>query len=272
MKYIVAVSGGVDSVVLLDLLSKTREHQLIVAHFDHGIRENSHEDAEFVKQLAEKYGHTFEVKREELGPQAGEALARERRYAFLQELAKKHNAQIVTAHHLDDLVETVAINFVRGTGWRGLAVFHPSIIRPLIDMPKEKLVAYAKRHSLEWREDPTNKTEAYLRNRLRGRAEFLPEDKKREIRALHAAQSELRKHIGQEIRQLVGDGPEYSRYLFIHLPAKVALEALRYVTKKKLTRPQLERLLHAIKTNPHGTKFEAGTGITAHFTTRNFTL
>src|SRR5690606_26701133 len=106
MKYIVAVSGGVDSVVLLDMLSKKTEHELIVAHFDHGIRPDSHEDAAFVQKLAQRYGHTFEMKREELGAYASEATARERRYAFLGALAKKHQAAVMTAHHLDDLVET----------------------------------------------------------------------------------------------------------------------------------------------------------------------
>lgn len=272
MKYIVAVSGGVDSVVLLDMLSRADEHELIVAHFDHGIRPDSQEDARFVQELAAQYGHDFELSREELGVEASEALARERRYAFLHSVAKKHQAKIVTAHHLDDLVETVAINFTRGTGWRGLAVFHPSIERPLIDTPKTELVAYAKKHGLSWHEDATNTSNKYLRNRLRDAAAALPDDSKRQLRALHARQRELRQEINKEISQLVGNGPEYSRHLFIQLPPKVALEALRTVTQKKLTRPQLERLLHAVKTSLAGTKFEAGMGITAHFTSRNFTL
>ncbi len=272
MKYIVAVSGGVDSVVLLDMLSKATKHELIVAHFDHGIRPDSQQDAEFVAELAKKYGHTFETKREALGAHASEALARERRYEFLQAVAQKHSAKIITAHHLDDLVETVAINFTRGTGWRGLAVFHPSIARPLLNASKKELLAYAKKHSLEWREDPTNSSSVYLRNRLRQRAAQLPEDSKRQLRALHAQQGELRKEISAEIKKLIGDGSPYSRHLFIQLPVKVALEILRDITQKKLTRPQLERLLHAIKTSSAGSRYEAGMGITIHFTTRNFTL
>lgn len=272
MKYIVAVSGGVDSVVLLDMLSKKTEHELIVAHFDHGIRPDSHEDAAFVQELAQRYGHMFEMKREELGAHASEAMARERRYAFLSSLAKKYQAELMTAHHLDDLVETIAINLTRGTGWRGLAVFHPVIKRPLIDMTKRELKEYAHRRHLQWREDSTNQSDVYLRNRIRSKATTISEDDKRQLRALHARQRELRTEINEEIRKLIGEGPQYSRYLFTHLPSVVSLEALRLVTNKKLTRPQLKRLLHAIKTNAAGSKFEAGVGITVHFTTRYFTL
>jgi tRNA(Ile)-lysidine synthase len=82
MKYLVAVSGGIDSVVLLHKLVAAGEHELVVAHFDHGIREDSAEDARFVKGLAEHYGLPFVMKREELGKTAGEEQARTRRYAF----------------------------------------------------------------------------------------------------------------------------------------------------------------------------------------------
>ncbi len=274
MKYIIAVSGGVDSVVLLDMLSKNAraEDAYIVAHFDHGIRKDSQEDAVFVRELARKYGHDFIMQREELGADASEAVARDRRYKFLQDAARQHKAQLITAHHLDDLIETVAINLTRGTGWRGLAVFHPSIHRPLIDMPKQTLLDYATEHALPWREDSTNASDKYLRNRLRRKTATLTEDEKRQLRALHARQREVRQEITKELMKLVGTGPEYSRYLFVHVPVSVAVEALRLVTGKKLTRPQLERLLHAIKTHAAGTKYEAGEGITVHFSTRNFTL
>src|SRR5690606_22278428 len=143
MKYIVAVSGGVDSMVLLDMLVREGSHELIVAHFDHGIRADSHKDATFVQDVAKKYGLPFEKRREVLGEKASEALARERRYAFLRSVAARHEAKIVTAHHLDDVVETVAINITRGTGWRGLAVMDTDIVRPLVDMEKKELVRYA---------------------------------------------------------------------------------------------------------------------------------
>ena len=273
MNYLLAVSGGVDSVVLLDMMAQGQPDGLVVAHFDHGIRKDSSEDADFVRNLAEKYGLKFETKREELGPLASEALARDRRYLFLRDVAKKNNAQIVTAHHLDDLVETVAINLTRGTGWRGLAALDADdVLRPLIDIEKSVLIDYAKKHSLDWREDSTNSDETYLRNRLRLKTRTIPEDEKREIRALHAHQKSLKSEIEVEIEKLVGKGPEYSRYLFTHLPVVVAVEALRYITAGQLYRPQLLRALNAIKVAKSGSRFEAGNNITIHFSTRHFSL
>ena len=113
--YVVAVSGGVDSVVLLDVFSKIKHHTLVVAHFDHGIRTDSVHDARFVEALAKKHTLTFETLREELGADASEEKARDRRYAFLRSVAKKYDGRIVTAHHSDDAVETIAINMSRGT-------------------------------------------------------------------------------------------------------------------------------------------------------------
>jgi tRNA(Ile)-lysidine synthase len=272
MKYIVAVSGGVDSVVLLDMLHAVGGNELIVAHFDHGIREDSHQDVAFVGDLAKKYGLKFETAREELGSSASEELARERRYAFLKAVAKKHQARIMTAHHLDDLVETVAINLTRGTGWRGLAALDAPLTRPLIDTPKKKLIEYALERKLQWREDSTNASDAYLRNRIRKKAVPLTEDDKRQLRALHAQQKLLRREIEAEAKKLVGEGPTYSRYFLTHLPYIVAMECLRVITKGALTRPQAARLLHAVKTARPGSRFEAKSGMTAQFTTRYFTL
>lgn len=271
MKYIVAVSGGVDSVVLLDMMTKVPGNELVVAHFDHGIRSDSADDARFVAQLARKHNLPYSGKREELGKLAGEALARERRYAFLRELADHHQAPIVTAHHLDDLVETVAINLQRGTGWRGLAALDSDVLRPLIDIPKEKLIQYAKANNLEWREDSTNSSDAYLRNRIRRKA-HLSEDTKRQLRALHSHQKQLKKEIEAEVSKLIGEGPEYDRYLLTHMPRVTALECLRFITRGALTRPQLERCLLAVKTAAAGSQYEAGSGVKIRFSPRHFSL
>jgi len=272
MKYVVAVSGGIDSMVLLDMLAREGAHQLVVAHFDHGIRSDSQDDAVFVREAAARYGVPFETMREELGEGASEALARARRYAFLRDVANRHHAKIVTAHHLDDLVETVAINAIRGTGWRGLSVFEADIIRPLLEMEKSELEAYAQHHGITWREDSTNASSTYLRNRIRPVAAVMPQDMKRQIRALHAHQKALRQEIETETRRLIGEGPWYSRYFFGHLPPAVAYEGLREITGGRLTRPQLARLLHAVKVARPGTVFEAGQGIRFHFSTRQFRL
>ncbi|NTW62025.1 tRNA lysidine(34) synthetase TilS [Candidatus Saccharibacteria bacterium] len=271
MKYVIAVSGGVDSVVLLDMFAKSND-DLVVAHFDHGIRADSHLDAQFVKSLAEKYGLPFETRRENLGPDASEDVARKHRYKFLREVAGKYGAKLVTAHHSDDVIETIAINLKRGTGWRGLAVLDSDVLRPLSHMTKYEIIEYARKHKLPWREDSTNASDKYLRNRIRRLSINMDIDKKRQLLALWSTGKDLKKMIDEEVRALVGSGPDYSRYFFIHVPDAVALEVLRHVINAKLTRPQLVKLLHAIKTAGNGSKYHAGGGINTSFTTRNFTV
>ena len=271
-KYVVAVSGGVDSIALLDMLSQVPGHEIVVAHFDHGIRSDSAEDALFVESLAKRHGFIFETLREELGENASEELARNRRYAFLRSIAKKYDSKLVTAHHADDAVETVAINLHRGTGWRGLAVLDSDVSRPLLKQTKADLVKYAQNRGLTWREDSTNATDAYLRNRLRKIVSQLTPHEKKVILALRNEQIKAKNLIDAEVRSLVGDGPEYSRYFFTHITKKAALECLRFLTKSQLTRPQLERMLLAVKTAQAGSVYQAGSGISLDFTTRNFSL
>src|SRR4051812_31887046 len=106
-KYILAVSGGVDSMVLLDLLARKPGIELVVAHFDHGIRPDSKKDEVLVRKAAASYGVAFEPGQGNLGPAASEATARQARYHFLDEVLTKHQAlKIITAHHQDDAIET----------------------------------------------------------------------------------------------------------------------------------------------------------------------
>lgn len=261
MKYVVAVSGGVDSVVLLHKLVTAGEHELVVAHFDHGIREDSRLDAQFVQRLAGKYKVPFEVRREELGKDASEELARERRYGFLRTVAQKYGATIATAHHLNDIAETIAINLMRGTGWRGAAVLASDIYRPLLDMTKHDILSYAESNGLDWREDSTNASDAYLRNRVRRK--LTDQDTVLQLAAIRARQVELRDEIDSEAGQLLEPmSGEFSRYFFTHIDSAVAIELLRAIAVQRLThgltRPQLERSLLAIKTARPGSTFPFG--------------
>ena len=270
--YVVAVSGGVDSIVLLDMLSRVPEYKIVVAHFDHGIRGDSSDDARFVEGVAAQYGFAFELRREELGPKASEDLARQRRYAFLRAVAKRHNGRIVTAHHADDALESITINIHRGTGWRGLAVLDSDISRPLLQSTKAELLQYANARNLSWHQDSTNSSDAYLRNRLRGLVAGLDTDQKTQLLARRHKQIEHKRAIDREVSDLIGLGPNYSRYFFTHIPKSVAIECLRAVTKAQLTRPQLERALLAIKTASPKSVYHAGSGLSLDFTTRNFSL
>lgn len=275
-RYVLAVSGGVDSVVLLNMavrqasLSTAGAYELVVAHFDHGIRADSAQDVTFVTELAKKYGLSFESQREELGANASEALARTRRYGFLRTVAKRHTASLVTAHHADDAVETIAINLIRGTGWRGLAVLDSDIIRPLLDLSKQEILAYASKYQLAWREDSTNASDDYLRNRLRRKTEVLTDDDKRQLLGLRVQQVALKQQIDKEVQGLIGKGPDYSRYFFTHLDTVTAIECLRNGTHARLTRPQLIKAFLAIKTARPGAVYQAGDGLQFLFTSRNF--
>ncbi len=285
MRYVVAVSGGVDSVALLHMLFngnlpnttyQIQPTELIVAHFDHGIRPESAADARFVAELAAKYELPFETKREELGSKASEELARTRRYEFLRGLAKKHNAKIVTAHHCDDVIETIAINLTRGTGWRGLAVLDsPDIERPLLDTTKPNLIAYAKQHKLEWREDVTNQDTKYLRNDLRQKLSKLDDSSRQLLQRYRNRQVVLRHEVDNECKKLINKSP-YSRHTFITVPDAIALELLRTIFINEVgvgpTRPQLGRTLHSIKVLGSGKRYEVAAGISLRFTKTNFVV
>jgi tRNA(Ile)-lysidine synthetase-like protein len=275
-KYVLAVSGGVDSVVLLDMLSRSK-HQLVVAHVDHGIRDDSAADARFVESLAKKYKVPFVTKRFELGDGASEEAAREARYSFLFEQAKKFNAQLVTAHHQDDMTETIALNLQRGTGWRGLTVLNrPEIDRPLLAFSKAALIQYALGHRLEWVEDSTNQSDAYTRNKLRKSIHrLLSTDNVTQLARLRASQIQLARDIRKETDRHVlmyqGD-----RHFLTVLEEPVALELLgAFVESERGTRPprpQLRRALLAVKTAKSGTSHDIGNGVKMHFTTRNYQL
>jgi tRNA(Ile)-lysidine synthetase-like protein len=173
--YVVAVSGGVDSVVLLDMLVKqinqnSQKVELIVAHFDHGIRHDSANDLKFVADLSKSYNLKFVHGEGKLGKGASEDSARSARYEFLFQIVENNKANgLITAHHQDDLIETAFLNILRGTNRRGLTSLQSSekLIRPLLSTPKAILIEYAKTNNLEWREDSTNKEDKYLRNYLR---------------------------------------------------------------------------------------------------------
>lgn len=256
--------------VLLDMLVRSGEHELVVAHFDHGIRPESADDARFVAGLAQRYGLPFETERAELGANASEDTARQARYDFLRRVATKCDAILATAHHQDDVLETIAINLSRGTGWRGLAVMNDtSIRRPLLDRPKRQLHDYAVIHGLEWVEDATNASDAYLRNRIRRRLHKLDENAKNILIKLWHEQCRQARDIDEESACLA----TASRHMLTMIDEATALELLRALLAKEslsLDRPQRRRLLHAIKTARPGSTVEPGSGMAVSFTLREF--
>jgi tRNA(Ile)-lysidine synthase len=185
---LVAVSGGPDSVALLDLLFRSRDQhglELVVAHLDHGIRPEGAKVAEQVRLLAATYHLTFEGGRLALGPMAGETLARARRYAWLEATRVRVGAEVIfTAHHLDDQIETVLMRALAGSGPAGLAgmaVVQGRVVRPLLHCRRADLASYVKEAGLEVWLDPANADPRHLRSWIR--TELLPLVRQRVPRA-----------------------------------------------------------------------------------------
>lgn len=253
-KYVAAVSGGVDSMALLDLLVHQGGLELVVAHFDHGIRDDSDEDRQLVEQAAKKYGLAFVTARGNLGSQTSEAAARVARYAFLRRVQKEQGARaIITAHHQDDALETAIINMLRGTGPRGLSSLRSTdgIIRPLLNIPKRELIVYARQHSLAWREDSTNQDERYLRNYIRRQVVPRMSDRQRVALLQHIAiGARLDDDIGQLLASHIA-ADELPRAWFIHLPYDVSCEVLAaWLRRHRISfdRPTIHRLVVFAKT------------------------
>jgi len=177
---LVAVSGGADSVALLSLLHLCRERfplQLSVAHFDHAIRVESNEDAEFVAGLCRHWNIPFFSQREDVpalvlsGGGNLEEVARLVRRRFLLTTAEVEGcSSIALGHHRGDQVETMLHRLIRGSGlsgMAGMALRDPPFVRPLLFFSREIILDYLRQEGLGWREDATNQDCSYTRNRIR---------------------------------------------------------------------------------------------------------
>jgi tRNA(Ile)-lysidine synthase len=172
---IVAVSGGADSVALLDLMHEVAAElglRLMVAHADHGIQPVSRSVGRAVGALAEGYGLPFELGELDLGPAASETLARRARYRWLRDVQRRHDARyLVTAHHQDDQVETVLLRALHGSGLAGLAGIpvrgRGGLVRPLLPFAKSELAAHAAARGLPVHDDPANCDPRHARSWVR---------------------------------------------------------------------------------------------------------
>lgn len=175
VRLLLAVSGGLDSMVLLHALSRLREKlalSLRVAHVDHGVRAASAEDAEFVRSVAKSHNVPSHVRRlPRLPPHTNfESWARAKRYSFFHALLTRHKFDfVVTAHHANDVAETF---FMRLLSNQRLTSIQPrrsdvATLRPLLDVPRCAIESYAMKFGIEWREDDSNRDESYSRNHVR---------------------------------------------------------------------------------------------------------
>ena len=172
---LVAVSGGADSVALLDLLHGVAPGlglTLVVAHVDHGIQAGSRLVGSSVSKLAEKYALPFELGELHLGAEATETEARRARYAWLREAQHRLNAAyLITAHHQDDQIETVVLRVLRGSAPAGLAGIarrgRDGLVRPLLPFTHRELVDHTTARGLLTHDDPANADPRHLRSWVR---------------------------------------------------------------------------------------------------------
>lgn len=187
-RYLIGVSGGRDSVVLLHWLLSLGYRKLIVCHLDHKLRgRTSRLDAAFVRRLARQHKLGCEIGSEDVRAMAArtrqsiETAGRAARYEFFARIARRRRCRVVfLAHHADDLVETFLMNLFRGAGPAGFSGMREvathkvsrvdlQIVRPLLGVWRDEIDAYVKAHRLKFREDSTNQTLGPARNRMRRR-------------------------------------------------------------------------------------------------------
>ena len=169
---VLAVSGGVDSMVMLHVVAGAfgamGPGRLVVATYDHGTGPHSSRAADFVRHAAA----SLELRCVSAHATAlihGEASWREARWRFLRDVAAGESARIATAHTRDDQIETVVMRILRGSGARGIAALYATsdVLRPLLDSSRSDILTHAHEHGISWCDDPTNLDRRYFRNRVR---------------------------------------------------------------------------------------------------------
>lgn len=273
---VVAVSGGVDSVAMLDLLNELRpiwDWRLSVAHLDHKTRQDSVGAAELASQLAESYGLPFYLGQLD-GSQASEAALRKKRYEYLESVADGVKADyIVTAHHLDDRIETSIFNTIRGADRDGMTAMKPlrgRVARPLLPFSKGQISTYALVKELPYQEDSSNADVSYSRNFVRHvvlphATELMPDFRQEysgRLDRLEALNAKIQTSLGQ-VFDLVKVSERYGRVVlrrpaFLKLSPIVQLNLLAYIGRKLnagvgLTKKNLEESLKYL--------FAAGSGV-----------
>ena len=176
---VVAISGGPDSMVLLDLLNKLKLEniKIVVAHVNHNVRVESEQEKIFVENYCTQNNILFEYMKIEsyTNNKFSEVEARQKRYDFFKEILKKYNSKyLLTAHHGDDLMETILMRMVRGSTLKGYSGFKMesfyndcNILRPLITTTKDEIIDYLNKNNLKYVIDSSNEKDLYTRNRYR---------------------------------------------------------------------------------------------------------
>ncbi|MFB3077641.1 MAG: tRNA lysidine(34) synthetase TilS, partial [Lysobacterales bacterium] len=224
-RWLLGLSGGLDSVVLLHLLCELRKQEnlppLLAVHVNHRISDNANTWSKYCQRLCKKLDVELEVRSVEVvpGKRGPEAAARDARYQIFEELVQE-NETLLLAHHLDDQVETFFLRLLRGAGTQGLSgmpaqrrLAQGELFRPLLGFQREQLQEYATGHKLQWVEDDSNANTQLNRNYLRRQVLPLLEQRwpgyrrsvMRGVDAIREAESQLREQQGDRLRGATGE-------------------------------------------------------------------
>jgi tRNA(Ile)-lysidine synthase len=236
-KLILGVSGGVDSIVLLDLICKLfPKNEKALIHVDHSIRNDTRKDVQLINDISKKYNIKSYVskidvlkycKENKMGTEEG---ARKLRYEEFIKVFKRENADyILTAHNLDDLSENLIMRITRGTGLDGLPGMKPKngfFVKPLLFASKREIVEYAKKSKLKWRDDYTNNDLKYTRNSIRHKViPILKEHNPNFLQSIFKLSKILwiqKEHIDKEVENI---GARRLQTMFEKILEKLSFEA-----------------------------------------------
>jgi len=240
-----AVSGGADSVALL-VLARATNLNVTAWHVDHGLRENSHIEAELVAQLATQLGAQFESRSVAVEPGANtEARAREARYGVLPQ-------GVMTGHTADDQAETILINLLRGSGTRGLAGMQPTAQRPLLHIRRSETEALCNALGIAIFNDPSNDDERFQRNRIRHEVLPLLESlAKRDLVPVLTRQADLLRDDDDLLNELAGSLDPTDAIALANAPIALSRRAIRSWLTNPLVpdRATVERVLDVARGN-----------------------
>lgn len=255
-KICLMVSGGVDSMVLLDIAVKAVDPKnIVVFHLDHNVRDDSQYDLKFVHKTCSTLGVKFYEKTlsADHENQNVEAHWRKLRKKHVNEAATDFGAKtILTAHHATDLVETMIFRLTKGCGINGLSPFDKTT-KPFWDIPKSELIKYATENQLEWKEDSSNNNTDFERNLIR--QEVLPHLRKitPNLEKVFVNESKIFEETQDLLDQLVViQENKIELKSFLKAPKAIQREFLRKISKKTPSFSEIEDGLKWLKGNPQG--------------------
>ena len=244
-RFILACSTGPDSMFLLHQILKTPyKKNLVVAYFNHKIRVEADEEEAFIEELGKKEGFTVEIGsanikalREKYPSRSLEELAREKRYQFFDALLHIHTAKyILTAHHLDDRIETFFFNMIRGTKLTWLINMTESswaLLRPLLGLEKKEILEYLQTQNISFFLDSTNLDRDITRNKMR--LDILPElekintNYKHNISQLFSYFEEIKSFLDMSVKEFLWNNDFFEIAEFERLSPLLQKEVIRYI-------------------------------------------